>query len=101
MKTELLKEGIKIGAKAASLGVGAARMKETMNYAVEDQILAAKRALKHTRYAAEDYLDETEYRIKQHPFRAVGITFGIGLGVGLMIGGLIAYKGSRRDNCCG
>ncbi|MBS1806580.1 MAG: hypothetical protein JST84_00135 [Acidobacteria bacterium] len=100
MNTELLKKGIKVGAKAATIGVGAARMKENMSYAVEDQIVAAKRAMKRTRYAAEDCLDETEYRIKQHPFRAVGIVFGLGFGVGLMIGGLVGYKGARRTGCC-
>ncbi len=100
MKTELLKKSIKVGVQAASMGVEAARMKESMNHLVEDQITTAKRAMKRTRYAAEDYLDETEYRIKQHPFRAVGIVFGIGLGVGLMMGGLIAHRGQRPASCC-
>ena len=100
MKTELLKKSIKVGAKAASMGVEAARMKESMNHMVEDQITTAKRAMKRTRYATEDCLDETAYRIKQHPFRAVGMVFGIGLGVGLMMGGLIAHRGQRSASCC-
>lgn len=99
MKTELLKKTVKVGAQAASMGVEAARLKASMNHLVEDQITTAKRALKRTRYAAEDCLDETEYRIKQHPFRAVGIVFGIGLGVGVIMGRLMTPRGQANSYC--
>lgn len=52
----------------------------------DDTLDNARRMAKKGRYAAEDLIDETEYKIKREPFRAVGVTFGIGIGIGLFAG---------------
>jgi len=71
------------------------RVKEAVVDAVEDRVVAARRAVKHGRRAAEDLVDDAEYRVKQHPFSALGVTFGIGLGLGAAIGVLLARNGHR------
>jgi ElaB/YqjD/DUF883 family membrane-anchored ribosome-binding protein len=38
-------------------------------------------------------VDDAEYRVKQHPFSALGVSFGIGLGLGAAIGVLLARNG--------
>jgi ElaB/YqjD/DUF883 family membrane-anchored ribosome-binding protein len=69
------------------------RMKEAVVDAVEDRVVAARRAVKHGRRAAEDFVDDAEYQVKQHPFSALGVTFGIGLGLGAAIGALLVRNG--------
>lgn len=90
MQTELVKKALKTGGKAIELGVEAERMKQTLVHGLkegwEDGLLEAKRSLKRGRYAAEDLLDETSHRVKQNPWRAVGITLGLGFGLGTLIG---------------
>ena len=49
-------------------------------------MIEARRIAKRGRYAAEDLVDETTYRIKRDPLRSVAITFAIGLGVGALAG---------------
>ncbi len=95
MKAEVLEKVIDVGATAAQLGAGVGRMKEAVADAVEDGINVAKRAVKQGRREAEDLVDDTEYQVKQHPFSAVGVSFGIGLGLGAVIGVLLARNGHR------
>jgi ElaB/YqjD/DUF883 family membrane-anchored ribosome-binding protein len=94
MKAEVLNKAIEIGAAAAEVGAGVERMKETVTDAVENGINAAKRAVKQGRHAAEDLVDDAEYRVKQHPLSAVGVSFGIGLGLGAVIGILLTRTGA-------
>jgi len=69
------------------------RVKEAVVDAVEDRLIEAKRAVKLSRRAAEDFVDEAEYHIKQRPFSALGVSFGVGLGLGAAIGVLLARNG--------
>ncbi len=96
MKEGLAQKALHIGVKAGRLGYEAERVKTVVSDAVsdtlEDGVHAAKRAVKRSRYAAEDLVDETTYRIKQHPLRSVGITLGVGFGVGLIVGWLASRK---------
>jgi ElaB/YqjD/DUF883 family membrane-anchored ribosome-binding protein len=90
MQTEILERTIEV---RDQLGAEVKRVKEAVTDAVEDGLCAARRAVKHGRHAAEDLVDDAEYRIKQRPFSALGVSFGIGMGLGAAIGVLLARNG--------
>jgi ElaB/YqjD/DUF883 family membrane-anchored ribosome-binding protein len=75
------------------LGAEVKRVKEAVSDAVDNGVVAAKRAVRQGRRAAEDLVDDAEYRIKQRPFSALGASFGIGIGLGAAIGVLLARNG--------
>jgi ElaB/YqjD/DUF883 family membrane-anchored ribosome-binding protein len=95
MQTELVKKTLRTGGKALALGMNAERMKEQLTHQFEDGMAEAKRALKRSRHAAEDLLDDTEYNIKQNPWRTVGLSLGLGLGIGALAGWLAGRRLSR------
>jgi len=90
MQTEMLERTIKV---RDHLGSEVKRVKEAVADAVDNGVVAAKRAVKQGRRAAEDLVDDAEYRIKQRPFSALSVTFGIGMGLGAAIGALLARNG--------
>ncbi len=90
MQTEILEKTIEV---RDQLGAEVKRVKEAVVDAVEDKLVAAKRAVKQGRRAAEDLVDDAEYQVKQRPFSALGVSFGIGLGLGAAIGVLLARNG--------
>jgi len=90
MQAEILERTIEV---RDQLETEVKRVKEAVVDAVEDRVVAARRAVKHGRRAAEDFVDDAEYQVKQHPFSALGVTFGIGLGLGTAIGVLLARNG--------
>ena len=97
MQTEMIKKTLKTGSKAIELGVEAERLKKNLSQKLEhgweDGMLEAKRALKRTRYAAEDLVDDTAYRVKQNlrqnPWGTLAVTLGVGFGLGTLAGALI------------
>ena len=93
MQTEIREKTIEV---RDQLGAEVKRVKEAVVDAVDNGIVAAKRAVKQGRRAAEDLVDDAEYRVKQHPFSALGVCFGIGMGLGAAIGVLLARNG--RDD---
>ena len=97
MKVELLDKVTDAAMARVRLRAEAARMKEAVADAVEDGIHSAKRAVKQGRRAAEDLVDDAGYQVKQHPFSALGISFGIGLGLGAVIGILVTRNGRRGE----
>jgi ElaB/YqjD/DUF883 family membrane-anchored ribosome-binding protein len=94
MKTEIVEKTIEV---RDQLGSEVKRVKEAVAGAVDNGVVAAKRAVKQGRRAAEDLVDDAEYRIKQRPFSALGVTFGVGMGLGAAIGILLARNG-RNGN---
>jgi ElaB/YqjD/DUF883 family membrane-anchored ribosome-binding protein len=90
MQTEILEKNTEVHDQ---LGAEIKRMNVAVTDAVEAKLGAARRAVKQGRRAAEDLVDDTEYRVKQHPFSALGISFGIGMGLGAAIGVLLARYG--------
>jgi len=90
MQNEMLEKTIEV---RDQLGSEVKRVKESVADAVDNGIVAARRAVKQSRRAAEDLVDGAEYRVKQHPFSALGVTFGIGMGLGAAIGILLARNG--------
>jgi ElaB/YqjD/DUF883 family membrane-anchored ribosome-binding protein len=90
MQTEIIEKTKEV---RDQLGAEVKRVKEVVAGAVDNGVVAAKRAVKQGRRAAEDLVDDAEYRIKQRPFSALGVTFGIGVGLGAAIGVLLARNG--------
>ena len=90
MQTEIIEKTKEV---RNQVGAEVKRVKEAVADAVDNGVVAAKRAVKQGRRAAEDLVDDAEYRIKQRPFSALGITFGIGMGLGPAIGVLLARNG--------
>src|SRR5262245_4831933 len=94
MQTEIIE---KTKVVRDQLGTEVKRVKEVVSDAVDNGIVAAKRAVKQGRRAAEDLVDDAEYRVKQHPFSALGVTFGVGIGLGAAIGVLLARNGHKGN----
>jgi ElaB/YqjD/DUF883 family membrane-anchored ribosome-binding protein len=90
MRPEIFEKAIEV---SDQLGTEVKRMKEAVAGAVENGVCEAKRAVKQGRRAAEDLVDDAEYRIKQRPFSALGVSFGIGMGLGAAIGALMVRSG--------
>jgi len=65
--------------------LAAARVKEKVEHAVEDGVIAAKRAAKRGRYAAEDLAEEAVHCVKQNPASAVAVSFWAGFGLGALV----------------
>ena len=85
-KNGLVKKGIHVAENIARATYQVEKLKTRASHAVEDGTEVAKRMIKRGRYAAEDLRDETAHRIKRDPFRAVLITFGVGIAVGSLVG---------------
>lgn len=94
MQTEIREKTIEV---RDQIGAEVKRVKEVVADTVDNGIVAAKRAVKQGRRAAEDLVDDAEYRIKQRPFSTLGVTLGIGVGLGAAIGVLLARNG-RNGN---
>ena len=90
MQAEILEKTIEV---REQLGAEVKRVKEVVVDAVDNGLVAAKRAVKQGRRAAEDLVDDAEYRVKQHPLSALGVSFGIGIGLGAAVGVLLARNG--------
>ncbi|HEY7181378.1 MAG TPA: hypothetical protein VIC84_08160 [Blastocatellia bacterium] len=90
MQTEIIEKTIEV---RDQLGAEVKRVKEAVVDAVDNGIVAARRAVKQGRRAAEDLVDDAEYSVKQHPLSAVGVSFGIGVGLGAAVGVLLARNG--------
>jgi ElaB/YqjD/DUF883 family membrane-anchored ribosome-binding protein len=53
---------------------------------------SAKRAVRKSWRATEEFVDEARTRIKKDPLKAVGITFGIAAGIGAGAGWLASRR---------
>lgn len=91
-KENFKKVTAQVGEQLAYAGMEVDRMKVKMAQAVDDGVDAARKAVKRSRHAAEDMIDETAYKIKHDPLQSVAITFGIGLGLGVLIGWILGRE---------
>ncbi len=96
VKEGFIKNAIQAAEDVALAGLKVEKLKARAATAIEDGMVDAKRMVKRGVYAAEDLIDDTEYRIKKDPFASVGITFGAGIAVGAFLGWLITYKTRPR-----
>ena len=94
-KSSLLGKAVHAGGRFVELGAEAARLKVKASHAVEDTMVEARRLAKRGRYAAEDLVDETVYRIKRDPLRSIAVTFAVGLGIGALAGWLSGRSGRK------
>lgn len=72
--------------------------------AVEDGVHAAKRAIKSVKRRVEelvDLKDETAYRVKRQPFKALGIAVGVGFVFGLAAAWVGGRLGKAKSTCSG
>jgi ElaB/YqjD/DUF883 family membrane-anchored ribosome-binding protein len=83
MRDSVLRKTIQSGAQAA-YGLDPAKVKARVQDALDDSVTTARRAAKHGRHAAEDFLDEATYCIKKNPLSAVGVSFWAGFGLGVI-----------------
>lgn len=77
-----------------SLGNRAERTKEQLADVVDDQMRAARRALRKGRHAAEDLADEVRLEARRNPIQTVSAALGIGAIVGILAGWVM--RGPRR-----
>jgi hypothetical protein len=68
MRSEILEKTMEA---RDQLGTEVKRVKETVAAAVENGVCEAKRAVIQSRRAAEDLVDDAEYKIKHRPFSAL------------------------------
>jgi len=64
----------------------AARAASVVANALEDSVLAARRAARDGADAATELLYNTKKRLQQHPFETVALTFAAGIAAGTVIG---------------
>ena len=76
----------KAGERLAETAHRASRATTAMTEALEDSIGLAKRAAKHSADAADEFMEDTQQRIKRHPVETVVASFAIGTLFGMMIG---------------
>jgi ElaB/YqjD/DUF883 family membrane-anchored ribosome-binding protein len=72
--------------KLAHLTHEVSKAKTLVNDFVEDGTRKAQRLVKRGVVTAEDYVEDTTYYIKRHPWQSVGVAAGVGAGAGLLLG---------------
>ena len=61
---------------------------------VVEKVESAKETASRVRDQAEDYAKATDEAVRQHPYQALGIAFG----VGAILGYLVSRRGSRNGD---
>lgn len=80
----------KAGETFAETAKTASKFTAAVADAVEDGIGAAKRVVKQSGDAAEEFFDDTTKRLQRHPIETVVASFAAGLAVGVLIGWISA-----------
>ena len=66
------------------------KAKTLVDDVLEDGKRKAQRVVKRGYVAAEDYVEDTTYYIKRHPWQSVGVALGLGAGAGIVVGWLFS-----------
>lgn len=82
----------KAGEHIAETAHKASRATTAMTEAFEDGVGMAKRAIKHGCDAAEEFMEDSQQRIKRHPVETVVAAFAIGTVFGVAVGWLARRK---------
>lgn len=93
-----LKETLEAAGHVATVALDIEVLKKRVENAVEDAVVDARRLAKRGRYAVEDMIDDTAYRMKKAPWRSSGYVFGAGLGIGALAGWFISHRFGDRPN---
>ena len=83
---------LKTGKQLAKAGYEVGHSKSTLNNTAREPVAAAKRAIRKTRYATENFVNEVVLVVRKQPLKSLGITFGLAFGIGAMAG----WFGKRR-----
>jgi hypothetical protein len=83
---------LKTGKQLAKAGYEVGNFKSTLNNAAREPVAAAKRAIRKTRYATEDFVNEVIVVVRKQPLKSLCITFGFAFGIGALAG----WFGKRR-----
>lgn len=67
-----------------------------VNGVIDDGKRKAQRTAKRAVVAAEEYVEETTYYIKRHPWQSVGLATGVGVAAGLLASWMLA----SADRAC-
>ena len=66
-----------------------ARLKTVVADALEDGVHAARRAMKHGLFVAEDMMDDAAHEVKRHPLQAVATTSVLSFTAGVLVGWML------------
>lgn len=66
-----------------------ARLKSVVADVLEDGVHAARRAMKHGLFVAEDLMDDAAHEVKRHPLQAVATTSIMSFAAGVLVGWII------------
>ena len=98
MNREMVQDSSDFAANLAHLTHEASKAKMLVEDVIEDGKLKAQRLMKRGRIRAEDYVDETTYYIKHHPWQSVGVALGLGAGAGVLFGWLLSRSTLCRNS---
>lgn len=88
LETVLEKTSEQVAGTARRASKAAAAMTE----AFEDGVGAAKKVVKHSCDAAEEFMEDAEQRFKRHPVESLVAAFAVGAVAGMVVG----WIGGRR-----
>jgi ElaB/YqjD/DUF883 family membrane-anchored ribosome-binding protein len=91
MRTAIVENGRSTGIKLGHLAAKAAEGKIIAEDLVEVGRRKAQRLIRKGYEAGEDYLDDTTYYIKHHPWQSIGVAIGVGLTIGFL-GGFLSRR---------
>lgn len=86
MRTATVANGKHAGIKLGHLAAKAAEGKIIAEDLVGIGKRKAQRVIRRGYEAGEDYLDDTTYYIKHHPWQSIGVALGVGLTLGFLSG---------------
>ena len=90
-RKSLTEAALGLAATAIDASEKVLRVKQTVDHAIGDGVHAARRAVRKSRYAAEDLADQASLQVRQHPFESVLVAFA----AGVFFGGTLLYAISR------
>jgi len=93
MAESVLSKTLHASEKVAEVMPDMGRVKTVFSDAVEEGKDAARRAVKRSRHAAEELMEEAAHEVKRYPLQTVAITFGAAFAAGLVLG----WLAGRRD----
>jgi ElaB/YqjD/DUF883 family membrane-anchored ribosome-binding protein len=76
----------------------AARAASAVADALEDSVLAARRAAKDSADAATELLYNTKRRLQRHPLETVAVIFAVGIAAGTAIGWMMKRGNSGTED---
>jgi len=86
MRTATVRNGKHTGTKLGHLAAKTVEGKIIAEDLVEIGKRKAQRMIRRGYEAGEDYLDDTTYYIKHHPWQSIGVALGVGLTLGFLSG---------------